>query len=81
MIFEEGQIFNKDGVEFCVLDTIEYNGDNYVLMSIETGEKGIGFSFYHISLNNNEYELEYIDNEEINNTLLSLYEEKNNEEL
>lgn len=76
-MFEVGQIFNKDGIEYCVLDLIEYNNNTYIFMSVEDGN--IEYLFYEVKKTNNGYNLELIIDDELNNYLFSIEEVKNNE--
>ena len=78
-MFEEGQIFNKDGDEYCVLDVLEYEGKTFVLFSIESGK--VGFSFYQVDLEGDNYNLVSVIDDNLNNILMNMYEEKNNEKL
>ena len=76
-MFEVGQIFNKDGIEYCVLDLIEYNNNTYIFMSVEDGN--IEYLFYEVKKINDGYNLELIIDDELNNYLFSIEEVKNNE--
>lgn len=75
MNFEEGQIIERDGKTFCVLDIIEYNNDVYILMSRESEKIGYGF-FKHEKVNGG-HRLALVTNEDLNQKLMEIYERRN----
>lgn len=73
-MLEIGQIFEKNGYEFCVLDIIDYNMKKYVLFSIEA-EK-VEYAFYEINFINDRYNLKKIDDNLVECTLFNIFETK-----
>ena len=73
-MLEIGQIFNKNGVEYCLLDILILDDKKYALFSLETDK--LSFSFYEIIENETDYDLKFIDDQQLNFHLLELYEEK-----
>ena len=75
MIFEEGQIITRNGIEYCVLDTIDYANKTYVLFASQSDK--IGFSFFEVQRIKDLFNLFEVTDDNLNNILMSLYEAKN----
>ena len=73
-MFRIGQVFNKDGYDFCILDLIDYNGKKYALLSVE--KEQIEYLFYEIVHNEDGYELIHIYDNEIEFALFNIFENK-----
>ena len=74
-MFKVGQVFNKNGKDYCVIDIINYMDKTFLLLS-EQDDK-ISFFFYDVILLNNNYKLLKVKNQSLINELYSLYEERN----
>ena len=75
-MLEVGQIYNKDGFQYCVLDFINYNNKRYVLLSRES-EK-ITYIFFELFEFNDIFQLVEVKDEVMNNILLECFERKEN---
>ena len=69
-----GQIYNKNGKDFCVLDLIDYNTKKYVLMSAESDK--IEFLFFTILQGDGFIRLEQVVDKELEFTLFHIIETK-----
>lgn len=80
MNFVVGQVFNKNGNMYCVLDLITYNLKNYVLFSVESG-KQFYFDIFEINTSFDRYDLIKVNNQAIFNSVMEIFEmrEKSNE--
>ena len=73
MMFTEGQIFNIDGRECCLLGIINYDSNQYGLFS--TDVEKIAYFFYQIVDTGEGYNFIYVEDEYLNCILLDMYEE------
>lgn len=71
-MFKVGQIFNKEGKEFCLLEIINYNNCVYGFFSIE--DKKLDYIFYEIKQTEMGYNLNVVVDKNLNNILFSLVE-------
>lgn len=69
-MFQIGQIFNKNGIEMCVVDIIEYNMKKYLLMSQEN--ECIDYVFYEMQKSELGYKLIKINDDELNYNLFNI---------
>ena len=64
MKLEVGQIFNKNGKEYCVLELLSFNNKEYVLFSVESTK--LDYLFYEIISQHDDYRLNLVtDNMEL----------------
>lgn len=63
-MFEVGQIFNRDGYEFCVLKIFDFNGKKYILFGVE--KEKIEYMFYEVLYNESGYNLRKVVDDETN---------------
>lgn len=78
MNFQVGQVFNKNNNEMCLLELINYENKLYGLFSMESNK--VTFIFYEIYDTGTNYKLLAITDDNLNNKLLSIFEEMNNDE-
>ena len=72
-MLEIGQIFNKNGKEYCFLDTIHLEGQEYLCFSIEENKK-LDYMFYTVKSFDevNGYNLEPIKDENLHMKLFEI---------
>lgn len=72
-MLEIGQIFNKNGKEYCFLDTIQLEGQEYLCFSIEENKK-LDYMFYTVKSFDevNGYNLEPIKDENLHMKLFEI---------
>ncbi len=75
-MFKEGQVFKKNGINYCVIDILHLDNEMYLLLAeqLET----ISYVFYKVKIvNNNSYDLTVVDDELLNSKLFEMFENKN----
>lgn len=75
MKLEIGHIFEKNGITYCVLDILDYEGKKYILFSIEDDK--LDYLFYEVEYANHEYILNLLTDELLINKLFEIVEGKN----
>jgi len=79
MNFKVGQVFNINGNELCLLELINYGNDLYGLFSME--DKKFSYIFYQIVDTGSNYQLISVVDDDMNNMLMTIYEEMNANEV
>ena len=77
-MLQVGHVFKRDGQTFCLIDFVDYGEKRYALFSVEAPK--IIYVFYEINQNETGYNLIGIHDDDLNNKLLSIFEEKNKDE-
>jgi len=74
-MFEVGQVFKKNGIEYCVVDILQCDNKDYLLISNAANK--IDFEFFEVRRpDDNHYELLTIHNDAINNKLFDIFYNK-----
>lgn len=74
-MLQVGQIFKKNGQEYCLVDLIFYDNIQYALFLIESDK--VDYKFFAIHDDGKGYTLTEINDVELNNILFEIFEEKN----
>ena len=80
MNLQIGQIFERENKELCLLDFVDYENQKYALFSIEdkdaNSKNKLYYNFYKIEQLSGGYKLYVVDDDSLNNYLLSICEER-----
>ena len=71
-MFQIGQIFVKNGIEFCLIELVNYDGNLYGFFSVE--DKKIDYIFYEMKQTETGCKLVAVVDENLNNILFSMVE-------
>lgn len=78
MNLQVGQIFEKEGNTFCLIELLNLDGKDYALFSVESSK--ISYIIYEINTTDQGYNLIAVTDDSLNNRLMSIFEEKNEDE-
>lgn len=74
MTLEVGQVFNKFGMSFYVLDILDFNFKKYVLMAME--KEKTQYHFYEVISNGKDYKLKMVEDDLLEYNLFEVFEQK-----
>ena len=76
-MLEVGHEFERNGINYCVVDIVDYENKSYCLLSIEKENEKISFAFYEYKVEmNGDFTLDSVEDEELISKLFDIFEEK-----
>ena len=73
-MFKIGQVFHKNGFDFCILDILEYESKQYLLCSVEKDK--LEYIFYDVHYESGKYNLVQVLDQQLEFNLFELFEQK-----
>ena len=77
-MLEIGHEFERNGVQFCVVDIVDLNNKSYCFLSEERRNEKMDFHFYEYSISSTgDVNLDLVKNDDLIDNLYSVMEERN----